>query len=159
MSLNAVIEPESANERVFYNFVYRHGVDEKRRVQVPAKWRAAKPEVLTLVLWPGESMDDACLLALPPREWMSLFEKLQSMPFHEPRAQALRHLIGGMSDRVALDRVGRICLPEAMMQAAKIDNEAVMVGMVDRFAIWNPTRYEVAHAQAEKLMPDAFKLI
>jgi MraZ protein len=159
MTLNAVMEPESPGERVFYNSVYRHGVDEKRRIQVPAKWRSAKQEVLTLILWPGESLDDACLLALPPREWLSLVDKLQSMAFHEPRAQTLRYLIGGMSDRVALDRVGRICLPESMMQAAKIEGEAVLAGMVDRFAIWNPARYEAAHAQAKIMMPDAFKMI
>ena len=159
MTLNAAIEPESANERVFYNSVYRHGVDEKRRVQIPAKWRSGKQDVLTLILWPGKSMDDACLLALPPQEWLALVDKLRSMPHHEPRAQTLRYLIGAMSDRVTLDRVGRICLPESMMQAASIQEEAVLAGMVDRFSIWNPARHKIAYAQAEMMMPDAFQLI
>jgi MraZ protein len=153
------MEPEPADERVYYNSVYRHGVDEKRRVQVPAKWRSAKQEVLTLILWPRTSMDDACLLALPPREWLALVDKLKAMPFHEANAQALRNLIGRMSDRVTLDRAGRICLPESMMKAANIQEEAVLAGMVDRFALWSPARYEAAQAQDEKLMSRAFQMV
>jgi len=42
---------------------------------------------------------------------------------------------------VTLDKGGRICLPEAMAKAAVIDKEAMLVGLVDRFEIWNPERY------------------
>jgi DNA-binding transcriptional regulator/RsmH inhibitor MraZ len=37
----------------YYNSCYRHGVDEKRRVQIPAKWRPEEPGTeLTVILWP-----------------------------------------------------------------------------------------------------------
>ena len=37
----------------YYNSLYRHGVDEKRRVQIPAKWRPARSGVeFTLIFWP-----------------------------------------------------------------------------------------------------------
>ncbi len=43
------------NEPTYYNSLYRHGVDEKRRVQIPAKWRPEKTGTeLTLMLWPKE---------------------------------------------------------------------------------------------------------
>jgi MraZ protein len=85
--------------------------------------------------------------------------KLKSMPFYDPKAQALRHLIGRKSDRVVLDRAGRICLPESMAKAAGIDAEAVLVGLVDRFEIWNPARYEASSTVDEQLMSEAFQLI
>ncbi|MFM1945581.1 MAG: hypothetical protein RI897_4563 [Verrucomicrobiota bacterium] len=153
------MEPEQVNEPIFYNSLYRHGVDDKRRVQVPAKWRPAKPEAFTLILWPKGSTADACLLVLPPAEWAVLVGKLKSMPFYDPKAQALRHLIGRKSDRVVLDRAGRICLPETMAKAAGIDAEAVLVGLVDRFEIWNPARYEASSTVDEQLMSEAFQLI
>ncbi len=44
-------------EPTYYNSRFRHGVDEKRRVQIPAKWRPQKPTgELTLILWPREGV-------------------------------------------------------------------------------------------------------
>jgi DNA-binding transcriptional regulator/RsmH inhibitor MraZ len=56
---------EEPSEPIYYNSTYRFGVDEKRRVQIPAKWRPARSEVLTLLLWPKGTMPEACLLVLP----------------------------------------------------------------------------------------------
>lgn len=150
---------DQPNEPIYYNSFYRHGVDEKRRVQIPAKWRPAEPEVLTLILWPKGTMPEACLLVLPPREWEILVQKLKAMPYADPKTEALRRLLGKKSDRVTLDKGGRICLPEAMAKAAATDKEAMLVGLVDRFEIWNPERYEAASAVDDELLPEAFKLI
>jgi MraZ protein len=153
------MEPNAASELVFYNSVYRHGVDAKRRVQIPAKWRSGRAEKLMLLLWPKGSMRDACLLVLPLTEWLMLVQKLKAMPFSDPKAQAARHLVGKKSDSVKVDKAGRICLPEEMAQAAGIDQEAVLVGLVDRFEIWNPERYEVVSALDEQMSTEAFQLI
>jgi MraZ protein len=150
---------EQSSDLIYYNSLYRHGVDGKRRVQIPAKWRPVEPEVLTLILWPKGTLTEACLLVLPPAEWMALVQKLKSMPFADPKAEALRRLLGKKSDRVTLDRAGRICLPEAMAQAAAIGDEALLVGLVDRFEIWNPERHQAASAVDNELLPEAFKLI
>ena len=83
-----------SSEPVYYNSLYRHGVDEKRRVQIPAKWRTPETEVLTLVLWPPGTMSEACLLVLPPKQWKALVQQITTMPFADPNAQALRRLIG-----------------------------------------------------------------
>src|SRR5881396_1359628 len=150
---------EEPSEPVYYTSSYRHGVDGKRRVQIPAKWRPARPEVLTLLLWPKGTTPEACLLVLPPQEWGALVQKLKGMPYADPNAEALRRLLGKKSDRVTLDKGGRICLPEVMAKAAAIDEEAMLVGLVDRFEIWNPERYLAASAVDDELLPEAFKLI
>jgi DNA-binding transcriptional regulator/RsmH inhibitor MraZ len=46
-----------------------------------------------------------------------------------------------------------------MAKAASIGKEAMLVGLVDRFEIWSPERYETASAVDEELLPEAFKLI
>src|SRR5438132_13407337 len=147
------------SEPIYYNSSYRHGGDEKRRVQIPAKWRPAQSEVLTLLLWPKGILPEACLLVLPPQEWLALVQKLKAMPYADPKAEALRRLLGKKSDRVTLDKGGRICLPEAMAKAAAIDKEAMLVGLLDRFEIWDPRRYQTASAVDDELLPEAFKLI
>jgi len=99
------------------------------------------------------------MLVLPPREWEALVQKLKAMPYSDPSAEALRRLLGRKSDRVTLDKGGRICLPEAMAKSAAIDKEAMLVGLVDRFEIWNPERHLAASAVDDQLMSEAFKLI
>jgi MraZ protein len=151
---------ESSNELIFYNSLFRHGVDEKRRVQIPAKWRPSQPDVeFTLILWPNGTQPDACLLVLPPVEMKALAEKIRAMRFADANASALRRLIGSKSANVPLDKAGRICVPEAMAKAVGIENEAVLIGLVDRFEIWSPERYENVSAVDAALLPEAFKLI
>jgi MraZ protein len=148
------------NEVIYYNSFYRHGVDEKRRLQIPAKWRPSAPDIeFTLILWPKGSQADACLLVLPPDEWVSLVQKLKALPFADPKAETLRRILGRKSDRVALDKAGRICLPEGMARAAGIESEAVLLGLVDRFEIWNPERFESSTAVDEQLSSEAFRQI
>jgi MraZ protein len=147
-------------EVIHYHSLFRHGVDEKRRVQIPAKWRPSRPDVeLTLILWPNGSQPDACLLVLPPLEMNALAEKIRAMSFADPKASALRRLLGSKSASVSLDKAGRICLPEGMARAVGIEDEAILVGLVDRFEIWNPDRYQKVSAVDEALLPEAFKLI
>jgi MraZ protein len=60
---------------------------------------------------------------------------------------------------VTLDKSGRLCLPEAMAKAVGLDKEAVLVGMFDRFEIWNPERYSIASKADAEQSSEAFKLI
>ncbi|MBI4660935.1 MAG: hypothetical protein HY735_19040 [Verrucomicrobia bacterium] len=148
------------NETVFYNSRYRFGVDAKRRVQIPAKWRSDKGEThFFLILWPKGNQQEACLLALPPGQWSNLVKKLSELPFADPKTETLRRLVGTKSDKVTLDKVGRICLPDWMAKAAGLEKEAVLVGLVDRFQIWNPERYEATSVVDEQLSGEAFQLV
>src|SRR5256885_15843692 len=117
---------EEISEPVYYTSSYRHGVDEKRRVQIPAKWRPAQAEVLTLVLWPKGTTPEACLLVLPPQEWVALVQKLKAMPYADPNAEALRRLLGKKSDRVTLDKGGGVCFAAAVAQTAGHGKEGVV---------------------------------
>jgi MraZ protein len=147
------------SEVIFYNSLYRHGVDEKRRLQIPAKWRPSSANVeYTLILWPKGTLQDACVHVLPPAEWLDMVQRIKNLSLGDPKAEALRRLIGRKSDRVGLDKAGRICLPEAMAEAAGLEKEVVLLGLVDRFEIWNPERYEKLTV-AEEQMTDVITQI
>jgi len=134
-------------------------VDDKRRLQIPAKWRLAQTEVTyTLILW-KKSNQHQCLLVLPPEQMKALAKKLSEMPFSDPNAEALRRLLGGKSDQVTVDKAGRICLPEGLANEAGIDKEAILVGMIDRFQIWNPQNHDEANRLDEALRSEAYNLI
>src|SRR5438034_4012382 len=50
--------------------------------------------------------------------------KTQGDAVRGSKAETLRRLLGKKSDRVTLDKGGRICLPDAMAKAAAIGKEA-----------------------------------
>lgn len=147
------------SQPTYYNSSYRHGVDEKRRVQIPAKWRPSKPSIeFTLVLWP-KSQAGPCLRVLPPQQMAALMKDIATLPSGDPNKVVLKRLIGGESVQAPLDKVGRICLPENMAKAAGITDQVVLVGLLDRFEIWSPEGYERVRTADMVMAPEAFKMM
>ncbi|HUB87895.1 MAG TPA: hypothetical protein VMB22_08390 [Verrucomicrobiae bacterium] len=146
-------------ELIYYNSCYQHGVDEKRRVQIPAKWRPEKEGTeLTLVLWP-QHQAGTCLRVLPPEQMARMKADIDALPNDNPKKGVLKRFIGSGSVQVALDKSGRICLPEEMAHAAGIKDQAMFVGLLDRFEIWSPDRYDNVKAADAVLASEAFKLM
>jgi MraZ protein len=146
-------------EPTYYNARFLHGVDEKRRVQIPAKWRPDESGTeLTLMLWP-QHQAGTCLRVLPPTQMARMKADIDALPNDNPKKGVLKRFIGSESVQVTLDKVGRICLPEEMARAAGVKDEAVLVGLLDRFEIWNPARYENVKAADAVLASEAFKLM
>jgi MraZ protein len=153
MEANETVEP------TYYNSCYRHGVDEKRRVQIPAKWRPGKPGTeFTLVLWPA-AKEGPCLRVLPPEQMAKLMQTINDLQKGDPNKGVLKRFIGGKSVQATLDKAGRICLPDEMANEAGIKDEAMLVGLLDRFEIWNPVRYEKINAADTVMAPEAFRLM
>lgn len=143
----------------YFSLVFKHGVDEKRRLSIPAAWREADAEMtFTLFVW-DKGGQPPCLLALPPEAMKVLRQKLDLLPFADLESEALLRLLGSQSAKVTVDKAGRICLPEQLAKAAGIGNEAVLVGMVSRFQIWNPERYETVKTVDQVLKEKAHRQI
>ncbi|HEY8552515.1 MAG TPA: division/cell wall cluster transcriptional repressor MraZ [Thermaerobacter sp.] len=115
---------------------YRHAVDDKGRLFVPARLRdeLGEPLVVTRGL-------DQCLFVFPPGEWQSLEAKLRALPLAQSSARAfVRLLLSGASECVP-DKQGRILLPQALREYAGIDREAVLIGVGNRVEIWAAERW------------------
>ena len=153
------MELDETTEPKCYNAMYQHGVDAKRRVQIPAKWRPSQPGAeLTLMLWP-KAKEGPCLRVLPPQQLAKLMRDVDAMPNTDSNKVVLKRFIGSESVQVSLDKAGRICLPEKMAKEAGIGDEAVLVGLLDRFEIWSPARYERVKASDAIMAQEAFKLM
>jgi MraZ protein len=137
---------------MLFNSKYLHGIDEKRRLQIPSKWRPEQDGTeFTVIVWPKHQAG-TCLRVLPPHKLEKLVSEIEAMPNSDPRKDVLRRVVGVNSEQVTLDKAGRICLPEEMAAAAGIKNEAQLVGMLEQFEIWDPARYKnVATADAVHL--------
>jgi MraZ protein len=149
--------PASADNQVMYSLLYRHGVDEKGRVQVPFRWRAGKADEYMIVVWPQHKAG-TCLRVLPPAQMEKLRTEIEAMPNGE-RKSVLKRKIGSSSIGVKLDSAGRISIPGEMAAAAEISDQAVLVGLLDRFEIWNPQRYQKVEEFDNAISTQAFELM
>ena len=96
---------------------------------------------------------------LPPDKLEKLVAEIEAMPNSDPRKDVLRRVVGGNSEQVTLDKAGRICLPEEMARAAGIKNEALLVGLFERFEIWEPARFKHAEAADAVHQSKAFEML
>jgi MraZ protein len=150
---------DDSNEAAVFSGTFRHGVDEKRRVQVPADWRPVELNTAyTLMPWPKHQAG-VCLRVLPPKQLAKMMGELDAMPNTDPKKPMLKRYIGSESIQVTVDKAGRICLPADKAEKAGIAGEAVMVGCLDRFEIWSLERYEQMKKIDEVLSAEAFQLM
>lgn len=128
---------------------YRHAIDGKGRLAVPARFRAELARGAHVSRW-----IDGCLAIFPNEAWERLAERVNNLPYSDAGARSFsRFLFSGAFD-VELDGQGRVVLPAALRQFAALKSEAVVVGARDRIELWEPTRW--VDYSAEMNSADAF---
>lgn len=139
--------------RTVFLGTFRHAVDEKKRVAIPAKWRAAKGSQEFFVL-PDPT---GCLVVLPASAMEKMLERADDISIGEYERRAVLRVIGGRAHGSACDGQGRIGLTEELLQHAGIDNEAVLVGVLTKFEVWAPARLADQERQAAQNFAEAAK--
>ncbi len=111
---------------------YNHTVDAKGRLIVPSKFREQLGEefVVTKGL-------DGCLFAYENSEWKALEEKLHQLPLTNANARRFTRFFLAGATSCEVDKQGRILLPAVLREFAKIDKDAVLVGVGSRIEIWS----------------------
>lgn len=115
---------------------YRHTVDDKGRMAVPAKFRAQLGAGAVVSRWL-----DACLAIHTQGGWDALAAKVAALPITDGTARRFQRLIFAGAAEVDLDRQGRILLPGYLRDHIDLGNEAVVVGSRDHAEIWVPSTW------------------
>ncbi len=89
---------------------------------------------------------DGCLVAFSWNDWTALEEKFMRIPNPSPRVRAFRRLVIGGAETQTPDAHGRILLSPDHRAYAGLDREATVLGLVDRFEIWNPAALRASMA-------------
>lgn len=131
----------SVNTKPFYVGTYRHTLDAKNRLTIPAKWRFAgddEQEVYLALPHPG-----GYVLVLPPAEVAKLYERISALPLSDEKAQEFQHKFFSLAHQFGCDKQGRINLPESLLQRAGIarEQEVVLVGTLNKFGLWSADRW------------------
>ena len=130
---------------MFLGGEFRHGLDGKRRVFLPARLRGS---VKRFVLARGL---EECLSLYTEDAWRKLLSKLQDLPVsNKSQARAFRRLLisGAMSADV--DGQGRLLVPESLGRYAGIRKDVMILGMETHIEIWSFEKWGEYRRKAER---------
>lgn len=116
---------------------YRHSVDGKGRVAVPARFRTQLADGVFVSRW-----IDQCLAVFPRSAWEALSEKVAGLPVADAGSRAFQRFLFGGAIETELDRSGRVLVPEYLRSWAGLEGDAVLVGSRDHAEIWAPGRWD-----------------
>lgn len=114
---------------------FKHTLDAKNRVIVPAKMRAQLGETFV-----AAAVLDHCISLYSAEEWEKLQERIAEMPFSKSRK--LQRYLSSNADELQVDSQGRVILPKHLLAYANINKDALFVGAGPRAEIWNPDDYD-----------------
>jgi MraZ protein len=112
---------------------FDYSLDQKNRLTVPSKFRAAVGESVVLAtgtdgcveVWKPADFDDQIAAALAGRNPLSR------------EARQIRQWFFGNSHEVDLDNAGRVAMPAALIAHAGLDKEVHVTGAGDHFQVWD----------------------
>jgi MraZ protein len=115
---------------------YGYSIDDKGRLSIPAKFRDALASHYSPTLMITNHMD-GCIAAYPIREWQALQDKIESLDAaaKQEAKNVLRIFYAGATE-CAIDRLGRILVPQSLRVYGSIKKNVMIVGMNKKIEIW-----------------------
>lgn len=141
---------EEGNKVVDLNSAYRHKVDAKGRMSLPASFR----KVLSTDLVVTRNPKDECLYVFEPaafNNWVaSVFEdKFEKYDATNDLHVRLRRKLKSRAADVSIDASGRIMISAEQREAVGIDKDVVVVGNTGYFEIWDAKRYDAVDDETD----------
>ena len=121
---------------------FKYSVDAKGRVSIPAKLRKyVNPEANdTFILTRGTAK---CIDIYPMDQWKELAaNKLNQLNTFNPKEAMFVRMFLQEAAEDTLDSQSRLLIPKNLLDYAKIEKEAFVLGAVKKIEIWNPAVYD-----------------
>ena len=122
-----------------YTDRFEFSLDDKGRLSVPVEWRGEAFEKRFLVM----PSSDGCLRIYPASFLGREMEKLSSLG--ATSADAPRKSLEKLASVIQAaepDQQGRIMIREKFRQHAGLGRQAVLVGRLDHFEVWDPKKWK-----------------
>ena len=134
--------------KVLFIGEYRHSLDTKGRVIVPAKFRDGLGDkfVITKGL-------DGCLFAYSKEEWTNFENKIKTLPLTNKDARAFVRFFFSGAVECEIDKQGRTLIPPMLRDYATLNKDLVIIGVSTRVEIWSQEKWD-NYSEAEDLEAD-----
>lgn len=124
---------------------YRHTIDSKKRMALPAKFRRELGK--TVIITRGF---ENCLIVYPQKEWKVMSDKLGKLPTSQQEARGFARIMLAGAMEVNLDKLGRILIPEYLKKYANLKRNVRVCGIFNRLEIWDAKKWETYRGKMEK---------
>lgn len=121
---------------------YRHSLDGKNRLFIPAKHREQLGEKFVIT----RNVDQS-LSVYSMEEWEKYTEKLSVLP--KTQARTIARFIYSNASEVVPDSQGRVIITPELKEFAAIEKNAVIVGCGDYSEIWSEERWNEQNGEEE----------
>ena len=131
-------------------------LDAKGRLAIPMRYRDSIQErsggalVLTY-----SAFDSGALYLYPEQEWERVRDEVTGLSTFNPGHRSLQRKLVGSASAVEPDGNGRIQIPQTLRQVAGLEKRVVLLGMGDRFEIWNETILNQKRVEEERSIDEA----
>jgi MraZ protein len=124
---------------------HEHTLDDKNRLTLPARFRQAFAEGIVVT----RGMD-GCLFAYTPQDWNTLVQgRLATLdPLSKEGRRMQRFFYAGATEG-ELDKQGRVGIPGALLEHAKLGRDVVVAGVHDHLEIWDRAAWRLELAEVE----------
>src|SRR4051812_9876528 len=112
---------------------HEHSLDVKGRVILPARFRPAFEHGAFLTQY-----NNRCLALWPPDEFEQFFEKMAQQQESGSDDLNMARYMAATTTEVEVDKQGRFPIPFKMRQYARLENEVLVNGAIDRVELWSP---------------------
>lgn len=121
---------------------YYHTIDSKGRLTIPSRYRE-------LLIAEGAYITqgfDQNLMVLTETSFNAIYKRVNHLSMTDPTARMLKRLIFSNAERIEVDKVGRILIPQFLREAILLNGEVTIVGVGDYFEIWSSEHW-AAHSR------------
>src|SRR5262245_47464947 len=116
-------------------------VDGKGRLKIPAGFRALVEQQYGLDLF-VTSVTGEYVRLYPMPVWLEVERKLAAVPSTNPSKQRFLDRVNFFGQVVAMDRQGRVVLPQLVRESAAMAGEVSVLGLQNHLAVWNQRRLQ-----------------
>jgi len=112
-------------------------LDAKGRMAMPARYRELLAKQCGGHLVATIDTDARCLLIYPVHEWEEIQRKIESLPSFQPESRRVQRLLIGHATDLELDGSGRILLPQALREYARLQKQVALIGQGKKLELWD----------------------
>ncbi len=116
---------------------YRHTLDAKNRVSLPAKFR--KELGSSVIVTRGL---DHCLFVYPKAAWKKEAQKFAQHSSGGAAGRAFARLMLAGANEADVDSAGRVLVPDYLRTYAGLSGKCVVAGVSDRVELWDEPVWE-----------------
>ena len=134
----------NANNSQIFAGNFRHSLDEKKRVTIPARWRGVdgKGEFFAMLAGYG---DDLVIILAPGFEMARVRKEIQENDEMSPQEKnEMMDEVFGNAFPAPVDKQGRVVLREEVCEARQLQGEVVLVGVGARIKVHAAEAYDAA---------------